>query len=420
MYLANDPLLNRQVAIKIPRLEILADQGLRQRFVNEAKIAAALDHPGIVPVFEIGDTEIGFYIVSLYCPGMNLGQWLAAHPNQLALEQIVDLVECLAEALQYCHTKDVLHRDLKPSNVLLFPVPYRSLPFTPRLTDFGLAKVMQSSLMDTTSSVLLGTPMYMAPEQAWSRSDDLYASTDIYSLGAMFYELLIGKPPFHATSLALILDQVRNAEPTALRKLNPNLPRDLETICLKCLRKSPKDRYLTAEALLLDLRAYKVGAIIAARPFNGLDRFLQWTERPERIPQAAMVSFVIAFVSSLPVVSGLWLSLSGRLTNVDVQQVVGGLCQIALCFCLPHVILGCFTLRRSKLAIMVGTILPLLMSIYITGLIFGVVDTGGYLGNNDANQSLTISLEMLGLGLLVTELFCYFAAYRALRSVNAS
>ncbi|MEQ1829075.1 MAG: serine/threonine-protein kinase [Pirellula sp.] len=168
VYLANDPALHRQVAIKIPRIESMGTGTLQNRFAKEAEIAASLDHLHIVPVFEVGTTIDGIYIVSLYCPGKNLAQWLLEHPRELNCNQIVELMICIGDAMAYCHERGVLHRDIKPANVLLFPSSFGSLPFTPRLNDFGLAKVLESTMSETASSVMLGTPLYMAPEQACS------------------------------------------------------------------------------------------------------------------------------------------------------------------------------------------------------------------------------------------------------------
>ncbi len=274
--MANDSLLKRQVALKFPRLEILADEVSRQRFVNEAKIAAGLDHPHIVPVFEITDTHEGIYIVSLFCPGTSLGQWLQSKSQKLNFNQIVELADCIADALEHCHSKKVLHRDLKPANVLLFPKPCRSLPFTPRLTDFGLAKVMEATYSETGSSVFLGTPLYMAPEQAWSRLDELGPHTDIYAMGAMLYELLTGAPPFQAKSLAVMLDDVRSKHPQPVRKQNPSVPVDLEVICLKCLEKDPKDRYATAGELRADLQRFLAGQSISARSPSSWQWLARW------------------------------------------------------------------------------------------------------------------------------------------------
>ena len=265
VYLAMDPMLNRRVAIKIPRIETLETQSLRNRFAKEAEISASLDHPHIVPVYEIGQTSQGIYIVSLYCPGTNLAQWLMEHPDELNISQLVDLMVCIVDPIAYCHEQGILHRDIKPGNVLLFPSAFRSLPFLPRVSDFGLAKVLESNLQETVTNAVLGTPLYMAPEQVSSKHGQIGPATDVYALGAVLYELLTGRPPFASGNFVETLDQVRKTPPTAPRKLNPSIPSALETTCLQCLSKNPADRYSTAGDLLKDLQSFINGSKIAAR-----------------------------------------------------------------------------------------------------------------------------------------------------------
>ena len=268
VYRANDPMLKRQVAIKVPRLETLSDPVLRERFRQEAKLAAGIDHPHVLPVFEVGTVGKGDYIVTAFCPGSNLAQWLAETTNILTYTQIAELIEHLAEGLSACHARHILHRDLKPANVMLFPDACGSLPFWPKLTDFGLAKAIDSDLAETAGGIFLGTPMYMSPEQACGEKAKIGPETDVYALGAILYELLTRRPPFQADSIAAMLDQVRSHEPILPTKMDASIPKRLESICLKCLNKAPEDRYLTAKALQADLRRYIDGhdLLNASRP----------------------------------------------------------------------------------------------------------------------------------------------------------
>lgn len=288
VYLANDPKLNRLVAIKIPRFESVHNATLRKRFSNEAEIAASLDHAYILPLFEVGESQGNLFLVSLFCPGTNLAQWLKEHGDQLTISQIVELMICLSDAMAYCHYRNVLHRDLKPANVLLFPTEHSQLPFLPRLSDFGLAKVLESTLNETGSSVLVGTLLYMSPEQAWSRSEEISAATDVYALGAIFYELLTGRTPFEPASIAVMLDQIRTKSPMAPSKLKQGIPKELELICLKCLAKEPADRYASAQFLLDDLRTFvNGGAVLAKRP-SLRRRVARWCEQPARLRESGL------------------------------------------------------------------------------------------------------------------------------------
>lgn len=300
IYLADDPTLNRQVAIKVPRIETLGTKSLQNRFAQEAEIAASLDHPHILPVFEVGTTADSIYIVGLYCPGTNLAEWLANNSGQLNCAQVVELMISICDAMCYCHQRGVLHRDLKPANILLFPTPHGSLPFLPRINDFGLAKVLESAHSDTASSALLGTPLYMAPEQICSESDKISPATDVYGLGAILYELLTGQPPFRGT-IAQILDQIRLKEPIYPRELNKQVPVDLETICLKSLAKQPHDRYSSAEYLLVDLIAFREGRAIVAQRRTQLRRLQRWLSE-----RAGVVAACLLIVAA---------TIAGALTN---------------------------------------------------------------------------------------------------------
>jgi formylglycine-generating enzyme required for sulfatase activity len=294
VFLAHDPQLRREVALKVPRVEVLVDNELRQRFVREARVAAGLDHPNLVAVYEAGQEGPLCYIASAFCPGPTLAQWLKQHEGQVPLRTAARLVETLAEAVQHAHVRGVVHRDLKPSNILLAP-PAAQLPggaadvpgglgFIPRITDFGLAKVLVEDFGSTAGSptrsgAVLGTPGYMAPEQAAGKSRAVGTAADVYALGVVLYELLVRRPPFQAETPLETLLQVGTEEPLPPSRLRPKLPRDLETICLKCLHKDPGRRYASAQALADDLRRFLAGEPIRARPAGVVERLARWARR---------------------------------------------------------------------------------------------------------------------------------------------
>jgi serine/threonine protein kinase len=314
VYLATDITLGRHVALKLPRLHTLQQPGLLERFLREARAAAGLDHPHIVPVHEAGETDGLCYIAAAYCPGPTLAAWIKEHAPQGAAPHLAaEIVARLADAVEYSHTRGVLHRDIKPGNVLLVPesagngVPTPgsgSIPnfgFTPRLADFGLAKVLEEAVeqgaMPLTGDVTLGTPSYMAPEQLRGSNVCHGPTTDIYALGAVLYELLTGRPPFAGANVADVLQQLQSAEPVAVRQFRRAVPRDLETICLKCLEKEPRSRYATAAGLRDDLQRFLRCEPVLARPPGPWDLTLKWMRR--RPAAAALLATVAIAVSAL-------------------------------------------------------------------------------------------------------------------------
>ncbi|MFO0942970.1 MAG: protein kinase [Pirellulales bacterium] len=299
VYLAFDPDLNRQVAIKIPRLETLGDVELQTRFAQEAEISAGLDHPNIMPVFEVGHTIDGVYIVSQFCPGTNLGQWLKDPKHLLSIDQIVELTICMCQALDHCHSRGILHRDIKPSNIMLFPTTFGNLPFWPRLSDFGLAKHLDTQSDLTATNAMLGTPSYMAPERLSATLGKACPATDVYALGALLYVLLTGKLPFPGETVLETLDLIRSVQPQPPKTLNPKIPSDLELICLKCLAKAASSRYASAKELLTDLLAYQNGKPTQARLEAESSQYRSVRRRLNQILKALLAFTLIGAIGSI-------------------------------------------------------------------------------------------------------------------------
>jgi tetratricopeptide (TPR) repeat protein len=278
VYQARHQALDRDVALKMILAGGHAGAAERARFRTEAEAIARLQHPHIVTVHEIGECD-GLPFFSLeFCPGGNLAQKLDQKP--LLPREAAALVETLARAMQAAHTKGVLHRDLKPANVLL------TEDGTPKIGDFGLARKLDEA-GQTASGAVLGTPSYMAPEQARGQRQVTGPAADVYALGAILYECLTGRPPFlAATSLDTLL-QVLREEPIPPSRLAPQVPRDLEVITLKCLQKEPRRRYATAQALADDLRAFLDGRPISARPVGTVGRAWRWCKRNRGVATAA-------------------------------------------------------------------------------------------------------------------------------------
>jgi WD40 repeat protein len=292
VFLAHDPLLGREVALKIPRVPALMTPELRQRFHHEALAAARLDHPNLVPVYEAGVVGDICFLTSPYCPGITLAAWLQDRGQPVPWDVATRLLITLAEAVQHAHSRGVLHRDLKPANIILQIADSRfkiaDLKSTicnlqsaiPRITDFGLAKLLVEGQPDQTGSgMILGSPCYMAPEQAEAKSKEITTAADVYALGAILYEMLTARPPFLGDTPLATLEQVRSQEPVPPRRLRAQVPRDLETICLKCLHKDPRRRYASAHGLAADLQRLLAGEPIHARAVGTGERLLKWAKR---------------------------------------------------------------------------------------------------------------------------------------------
>jgi eukaryotic-like serine/threonine-protein kinase len=270
VYKARQVRAGRLVALKMILSGSHAGDAERARFRTEAEAVACLQHPNVVQVYEVGEHDGKPFFSLEFCPGGSLDRRLKGSP--LRPEEAARLVEALARGAHAAHRKGVVHRDLKPANVLL------AEDGTPKITDFGLAKKIDDH-GQTHSGVVMGTPSYMAPEQASGMTHQVGPATDVYSLGAVLYDCLTGRPPFKAASLMDTLAHVLYDEPVRPAQLQPKVPRDLETICLKCLRKEPARRYASALDLAEDLRRFLDGEPIAARPAGPAERAWRWCRR---------------------------------------------------------------------------------------------------------------------------------------------
>jgi serine/threonine protein kinase len=319
VYKARHRGLKRVVALKMILAGEHAGETQLNRFRIEAEAVAQLQHPNIVQVYEVGEHDGCPFLSLEFVDGGSLHQKLGGEPQPV--QASAQMVMLLAQAMDFAHRKGIVHRDLKPANVMLMvpqssgsketlsgaPALVSERYGMPKIADFGLAKRVEEDTGTTRTGAILGTPSYMAPEQAAGRSKEVGPLADQYALGAMLYEMLAGRPPFRGTTVMETIEQVRKQEPVPPSKLQPNLPRDLETICLKALQKEPEKRYLDCETFAEDLRRFVAGEPIMARPVSAPERLWRWCKRN---PKLALASATIASLLLVVSIGSTWAAIT--------------------------------------------------------------------------------------------------------------
>ncbi|MCA9139841.1 MAG: serine/threonine protein kinase, partial [Planctomycetales bacterium] len=324
VYYGIDLELRRPVAIKIPRLDLLGDEGMQSRFLREARVAAQLDHPNLVRILEVGRRGPWCYLVSQWCDSGDLAHWIEQHGDIPGDYDLARFMRQLVSGVEHIHRNGILHLDLKPANIMLRPQdPTSSVDevslgdIEPCITDFGVARTVDDLLSNSRSSVLIGTPHYMAPEQAESRWDEIGPATDVYAIGVIFFELLVGNRPIEGESVVEIIDKIRDPNRPAVprdRKIN----RTLRQICMHCLSHEPSQRYTSAAELDEDLKCFLSDRPLVHASGNHIGRLLKrgncWLRRRERILQAGYVTLSIQVALAINLLSYpilVWLGKTG-------------------------------------------------------------------------------------------------------------
>ena len=322
VYLARDLRVGRSVALKVVPAGPGTDRRPRNRWRKEGKAFSRVRHPNVVVLHDIGEVGSWFYLVLEYIPGRALKDRL---DGPLPRREAAQLLARVADAVHCIHQAGVLHLDLKPANILLDGAPDSPLDrATPKVADFGVAHLLVNAERGEETSQLAhgswgGTPSYMAPEQISGTRDQLCPATDVHALGVILYKLLTGRPPFQGTSSLETLDQVRGQNPVPLRRLNPKIPRDLETIALKCLEKHPARRYASAEGLAGDLRRWLEDKPISARPVSPIEHGWRWCRRHPAVASLAATLLMTLSVGFLAIVL-LWRYAEAKRNHAEQQS----------------------------------------------------------------------------------------------------
>ncbi len=314
VFRAFDPMIGRTVALKVPRSDAVSDPDVRRRFLREAHAAAQLDHSNLVPLFEAGETEGVCYIASAYCEGPTLRRWIDDRRASAEPRAVARLVLGLARAVAHMHARGILHCDLKPGNILIEPPPSddpKREP-TPRVTDFGLARLIGAPIGDSTAARAWGTPPYMAPEQIEMRGEAIGPAADVYALGAVLYELLVGRPPHQGETTWEVMRSVVADPPTPPRSIRRSIPRDLCAIATRCLEKRPERRYRDAAALVDDLDRFLHHLPTLARPLGRPRRLVRWSAR-----NPAAAALLVMTTATLLVSVAYTIALRGAVDELN-------------------------------------------------------------------------------------------------------
>jgi serine/threonine protein kinase len=306
VYRAHQKSLNRTVALKVIGLGPWTTERHLKRFRREAEAAAHLEHPCIVPIYEVGERDGRCYFSMKFVEGGQLDEMIRREP--MSIRQSADLTAKVARTVHYAHEHGILHRDIKPGNILL------DAHGEPHLTDFGLARLVEAESTVTATLDVLGTPSYMAPEQAAGKNTKLSSATDVYGLGAVLYQLLTGQPPFAGGTTYETIKLLLDTEPRPPRSLNPKIDRELSTICLKCLEKAPQRRYPAAAGLAEDLEHWLKHEPIQAKPSGVFTQARKWVRRNPST--TVLVTLLIAFAV------GLTLTIWNRKPPVVIPKSV--------------------------------------------------------------------------------------------------
>ena len=374
VYLAADSQTNESAAIKVPRREVLFEKEKLKRFTTEATLVSELNHPNIVKFHEADVDSPVPWLATEWCDGSDLATWLQRAKSD-SLEptpwtEAVELVMSIADAVDHVHQHGIAHRDLKPANIMLCRTDDSTLhslrAFLPKVADFGLSKLHGGKITNTHSSVLVGTPVYMAPEllDSWKYSsnpsgENAFAA-DIYSLGAILFELLAGQPPISGRSFHEVLDNIRSARTVELASFRQGLPKGVYQIVKTCLCLNPEARYKTAKDLVLDLRRCLAGEKIEGQSISAVSKYQFWHARQLWLPTAGRFAVLSGGLIAIWLVIASVAAIACEVVSPEeLNKTVGEAFLILIASTIPIVLLGWMCIKRKRWAALAGAIVNL-------------------------------------------------------------
>ncbi len=413
---AHDTKLDRIVAIKIPRQRRFDDQQERA-FLREAQNVAQLNHPYIVPVHEVGRSNNTLYIVTDYIQGVTLAEWLTA--REPSISEAIAFCTKIARILQHAHQRGVVHRDLKPGNIMI------DAEGEPHLMDFGLARRDAGDVSMTLDGQILGTPAFMSPEQARGEGHNADPCSDLYSLGVIMFRLLTGELPFRG-NIRMLIHQMINEDAPSPRKLNAQIPLDLETICLKCLEKEPQKRYSSAAFVADELERFQRGESIVARPIGQLERIWRWYTKNPTVSVLAAGGYIAALMMIMTLwgLFGILFYATGLHPTEKPYFAIAEILCFSSCIYLPGLVAGIGVLKGRFGFVWLGL---LVLTLGLITLVTSAVGIGPELENfRAAENSLFIRYQLLTLLGTMTALglalhaFALFNGWALLRKGDTS
>lgn len=436
VFKARDPQLDRFVALKIPRWDLAVDANNRKRFLHEARTAANLSHAFLIPVYEIGAVGATNFIASKWCADGDLANWISRNKKPVQTRCVARFMAKVCRAIMHCHSQNVIHLDLKPTNILLqrseTTLKQKTSPvtnatqqgvrahisattlddFDPLVTDFGISRRLDTKVTNQTANLVLGTPLYTAPEQIVHKLGPVDGRADIYALGVIMLELLGVQVPRTGLTFPEIVESIHNAQDPRAIKIDPDIPRPMRNVIARCIATDPAHRYATVEQLHQDLVAIAAGNPVNASAFTVADSMITWLRNPNRVRDAWIVSLAVNLVLLFWESFSVWKTFGDSFPGNDRISVITAMCGIIIGNSLPMLILAWFGLCKMRWPLYFAFTLTLLVSVIVPILVLtgqlrlvSVYDQSDYF--ESINHVLVLSAGLIQLSAFLVALLTF-------------